>query len=96
MNTRICPDIVVLVFWIKQKWKHLAVVDIGKGNRISMDEAMDNIDANTVLLTVVTEAILLFQRASKSFCCKRYRFSSQPSGSLPALISMFSLRVLSC
>ena len=59
MNTRICPDIVVLVFWIKQKWKHLAVVDIGKGNRISMDEAMDNIDANTVLLTVVTEAILL-------------------------------------
>ena len=58
MNTRICPDIVVLVFWIKQKWKHLAVVDIGKGNRISMDEAMDNINADTGLVSEVIDAFL--------------------------------------
>ena len=59
MNTRICPDIVVLVFWIKQKWKHLAVVDIGRSDSISAYESMVDIDANTVLVTVVTEAVLL-------------------------------------
>ena len=36
------------------------------------------------------------QRASKSFCHNRSEFSSHPSGSLTALISLFSSRVLRC
>ena len=38
----------------------------------------------------------IVQRASRSFCRNRSWFSSQPSGSLPALISLFSSRVLRC
>ena len=49
----------MLVVWIKQEWKHLAVVDIGRSDSISAYESMVDIDANTVLVTVVTEAVLL-------------------------------------
>jgi hypothetical protein len=41
-------------FWIKQEWKHLAVVDIGRSDSISAYESMVDIDANTVLVNVVT------------------------------------------
>ena len=45
-------------FWIKQEWKHLAVVNIGGGNGITEDKAMGNIDADAVLIAVVVDAIL--------------------------------------
>jgi hypothetical protein len=44
----------MFVFWIKQERKHLAVVDIGRSDSISADEPMVDIDANAVLVTVVT------------------------------------------
>jgi hypothetical protein len=46
---------------------------------------MVGIDADVVLVTVVTDAVLFVQQASKCFCYKRSGFLSQPSGSLPAL-----------
>ena len=39
-------------------WKHLAVVDIGRSDSISADESMIDIDADAVLVTVVTDAVL--------------------------------------
>ena len=50
---------VIFVFGIQQAWKHLAVVDIGRSDSISEDESMFDIDADAVLLTVVTDAVLL-------------------------------------
>ena len=44
---------------------------------------MVDINADAVLIAVVTEAVLFGQRASKFFRCKRSGFSSQPSRQLP-------------
>ena len=46
---------------------------------------MVDIDADVFLVTVVTDAVLFVKQASKCCCYKRSGFSSQPSGSLPAL-----------
>ena len=35
----------MLVFWIKQEWKYLAVVDIGRIDDRLAYESMDDIDA---------------------------------------------------
>jgi len=48
----------MFVFWIQQVWKHLAVVDMCRSDSISADESMVDIDADTVLVTVVTDAVL--------------------------------------
>jgi hypothetical protein len=48
----------MFVFGIQQAWKHLAVVDIGRSDSISADESMIDIDADAVLVTVVTDAVL--------------------------------------
>ena len=48
----------MFVFWIQQAWKHLTVVDIGRSDNISADESMVDIDADAVLVTVVTDAVL--------------------------------------
>ena len=39
-------------------WKHLAVVDIGRSDSLSAGESMIDIDADAVLVTVVTDAVL--------------------------------------
>ena len=49
----------MLIFWIQQPWKQLAVVDIGRCNSITADESMVDIDANTVLVAVVIDVVLL-------------------------------------
>ena len=48
----------MFVFGIQQVWKHLAVVDIGRSDSISADESMVDIDADAVLVTEVTDAVL--------------------------------------
>lgn len=48
----------MLVFWIKQEWKHLAVVDIGRSDSLSAYESMVDIDANTILVAIVIDSIL--------------------------------------
>jgi len=48
----------MFVCWIKQEWKHLAVVDIGRSDSISADQSMVDIDADAILVTVVTYAVL--------------------------------------
>jgi len=48
----------MFVFGIQQVWKHLAVVDIGRSDSISADESIFDIDADAVLVTVVTDAVL--------------------------------------
>jgi len=54
----VCPYIVMFVFWFQQEWEHLAVVNIGRSDSILADESMVNIDANAVLVAVVTDPIL--------------------------------------
>ena len=49
----------MLIFWIKQPWKQLAVVDIGRCNSITADESMVDIDSDIVLVAVVINVILL-------------------------------------
>ena len=49
----------MFVFGIRQVWKHLAVVDIGRSDSIPADESMVEIDADAVLVAVVTDAVLL-------------------------------------
>lgn len=68
----------MFVFRLMEEGKHPAVVDISRSNSISADESMVDIYGNTVLVTVVTETVLFVQRVSKSFCCNRSGFSSQP------------------
>jgi hypothetical protein len=46
------------VFWIQKAWTHLAIVDICRTDSISADESMVGIDADAVLVTVVTDAVL--------------------------------------
>jgi hypothetical protein len=48
----------MLIYRIKQTRKHLAVMNIGRGYGISTDEAMININADTVNVSVVIDAIL--------------------------------------
>jgi hypothetical protein len=55
---RVCPDIVMFVFWIQQEWKHQAGVDIGRSDSISADESMVDIDADAILVTAVADAVL--------------------------------------
>ena len=56
---RVCLDKVMLIVWIKQPWKQLAVVDIGRRNCITADESMVDIDADPVLVAVVIDGVLL-------------------------------------
>jgi len=53
----------MFVVGIQQVWKHLAVADIGRSDSILADQSMVNIDADAVLVTVVTDAVL-FCKAS--------------------------------
>jgi|LakMenE18May11ns_1017448.scaffolds.fasta_scaffold9708826_2 hypothetical protein len=48
----------MLFFWIKKAWKHFAFVDICNIDSISADESLVDIDADAVLVTVVTDAVL--------------------------------------
>jgi hypothetical protein len=48
----------MLIFWIQQAWKHLAVVDSVGSDSVSADKSMVNIDADTVLVTELTDAVL--------------------------------------
>jgi hypothetical protein len=48
----------MFILWIQQARKHLAVVNIGRCNSIPADEPMIDIDANTVFVAVVIDAIL--------------------------------------
>jgi hypothetical protein len=47
-----------LIFWIQQAWKHLNLMDIGWYDSISADEPIVDIDADNVLVTIVTDAVL--------------------------------------
>jgi hypothetical protein len=47
----------MFIFWIKQARRHLAVVNIGRCNSVTAAGAMIDIDANTVLESVVADAI---------------------------------------
>jgi hypothetical protein len=49
----------------------------GVSNSVSAGESMLNIKAVAVLVTVVTDADLSDQWASKSLCCRRASFSAQ-------------------
>jgi len=48
----------MFVFGIQKVWKYLAVVDIGRSDSISADESIVDIDADAILVTVVTDAVL--------------------------------------
>jgi hypothetical protein len=48
----------MFVFRIQQAWKHLAIVDIGRSDSITADESMVDIDADAVLVTIITDAVL--------------------------------------
>jgi hypothetical protein len=45
-------------FWNQKAWKHFAFVDICNTDSISADESLVDIDADAVLVTVVTDAVL--------------------------------------
>jgi hypothetical protein len=74
----------MFILGIKQLRKHLAIVILRWSNGISADKTSIDIDADAILVAV------------KSFCRSRSGFSSQPFGSLTALISLFSSRVFRC
>ena len=59
-------------------------------------ESVTTINAETVLISDTMNTLLFKPARIKSLCSKRSRYSSQPFGSLPALISAFSSRVLRC
>jgi len=63
---RVSPYKVVLFLWVQEARQHLTVVYASGGYDIATDKAMVNIDADAVLVAVVTGAILFTQRASKS------------------------------
>ena len=50
---------VMFILRIEEVWKHLTVVEIGRSYCISTYKAMVNIDADTVLISVVIGAVLL-------------------------------------
>ena len=75
---------------------HLTVMNISWVHNKSSVKIMLGINADAVLIAVVIDPIFFTQRASKSFCCNRFEFSSHPSGRRSALISLFSSRVLRC
>ena len=48
----------MFVFWSELAWKHLAVVNTGRCNRISVDKSMIDIAADAVFNAVATDAVL--------------------------------------
>lgn len=49
----------MLIFWIKQAWKQLTVVDIGRCKSITADESVVEIDAVTIVVPVVIDVDIL-------------------------------------
>jgi len=61
-------------------------MNMGRRHCISTDEAIVDIDTDTVLVAVMVDSDLFDPVDTKSFCRSRSGFSYQPSGSIPALI----------
>ena len=69
--SRIFPNKILLIPWIKQTCKHLAVMHIYRGQGVESNETVFFIYADAVLVDVMIDAILINPRASRSFCCSR-------------------------
>ena len=55
---RIGPDIIMLILRIMELREHLTVMNIGRRHCISTNEAMVDIDTDTVLVAVMVDSIL--------------------------------------
>ena len=48
----------MFIFRIKKPWKHLAIMNKNGSNALSAEETIVDVDADAVLVAVVTDAIL--------------------------------------
>ena len=60
-------------------------MDIRRLNDVSSDESMLDIYTNTVIVTVVIDAVFFVHPASVSLCCNRFGCSNDSSGIPPPL-----------